>query len=62
PPITGELIMELYGLSPCHAIGEMKEVIKNAILDGDIPNEYDAAFALLEQLAAKRGLQKAASK
>ncbi|MEG1700617.1 MAG: HD domain-containing protein [Alistipes sp.] len=62
PPITGELIMELYGLSPCRAIGEMKEVIKNAILDGDIPNEYDAAFALLEQLAAKRGLQKAASK
>ncbi len=58
PPIGGDLIMETYGLAPCSAIGEIKEVIKNAILDGQIPNEYEAAFALMEQLAAQRGFVK----
>ena len=58
PPISGELIMQAYGIPPCHLIGEMKEIIKNAILDGEIPNEYDAAYALLERLAEERGLQK----
>ena len=51
--------MRTYGLGPCRAIGEIKEAIKNAILDGEIPNEYDAAFALMERLAAERGLEKA---
>ena len=37
-------------------IGEIKERIKNAILDGEIPNEYDAAHALMERLAAEQGL------
>ena len=58
PPITGEIIMETYGIGPCRVIGEIKEVIKNAILDGEIPNEYGAAYALLERLAAERGLVK----
>ena len=58
PPNSGELIMQAYGIPPCHLIGEMKEIIKNAILDGEIPNEYDAAYALLERLAEERGLQK----
>lgn len=58
PPITGEIIMETYGIGPCRVIGEIKEVIKNAILDGVIPNEYDAAHALMERLAAERGLEK----
>lgn len=56
PPITGDIIMKTYNLPPCSAIGEIKEVIKNAILDGVIPNEYDAAFRLMEEEAKKRGL------
>ncbi len=56
PPITGEIIMQTYGLSPCRAIGEIKEQIKNAILDGVIHNDYNEAYALMEQLAAERGL------
>lgn len=58
PPITGEVIMRTYGIPPCREIGEIKEVIKNAILDGEIPNDYDAAYALMERLAAERGLVK----
>ena len=56
PPITGEIIMQTYGIGPCRVIGEIKEVIKNAILDGEIPNEYEAAHALMERLAAEQGL------
>ncbi len=55
PPINGDLIMSTYNIAPCSAIGEMKEIIKNAILDGEIPNDYDAAYALMEKLAAERG-------
>ena len=59
PPITGEVIMRTYGIAPCREIGQIKEVVKNAILDGEIPNEYDAAYALMERLAAEMGLVKA---
>ncbi len=58
PPITGEIIMQTYGIPPCQLIGEIKEQIKNAILDGEIPNEYEAAYGLMERLAAERGLTK----
>ena len=58
PPITGEIIMREYDIPPCAIIGEIKEVIKNAILDGAIPNDYDAAYALMEVEASKRGLTK----
>ena len=58
PPITGDMIMKIYGLPPSSVIGEIKEVIKNSILDGIIPNDYDAAYALMEQEAEKRGLSK----
>lgn len=58
PPITGEIIMETYGIPPCRAVGVIKEGIKNAILDGRIPNQYEAAYALMERLAAAEGLTK----
>ena len=58
PPITGEIIMQTYGIGPCRVIGDIKEVIKEAILDGRIPNDYAAAFALMEELAAEQGLMK----
>ncbi len=58
PPITGDMIMKIYGVPPSSVIGEIKEVIKNSILDGIIPNDYDAAYALMEQEAEKRGLSK----
>ncbi|MBO5806025.1 MAG: HD domain-containing protein [Tidjanibacter sp.] len=56
PPITGEIIMQTYGIEPCSIVGEIKAVIKDAILDGEIPNDYDAAFALMEKVAAEKGL------
>lgn len=58
PPITGEIIMQTYGIEPCALVGEIKAIIKDAILDGEIPNEYDAAFGLMERIAAERGLRK----
>ena len=58
PPITGDLIMKTYNLPPSSIIGEIKEVIKNAILDGIIPNDYDAAYRLMEEEATKRGIVK----
>ena len=58
PPISGELIMSTYGIPPCREIGDIKAIIKDAILDGQIPNEYDAAYALMEHLAEERGLKK----
>ena len=58
PPITGEIIMQTYGIPPCSLIGEIKEVIKNAILDGQIRNDYEEAYQLMEQLAQTHGLKK----
>ncbi len=56
-PITGEIIMQKYNLSPCNTIGEIKEQIKNAILDGEIENNFEAAYALMEKIAAELGLE-----
>lgn len=58
PPITGDLIMKVYGIPPSNVIGEIKEIIKNAILDGEIANDYGEAYAMMERLAAERGLVK----
>jgi len=58
PPVTGDLIMQTYDLRPCSLIGEIKERIKNAILDGEIPNDYDAAYQMMERIAAEHGLEK----
>ncbi len=56
-PIDGIEIMELFSIPPCNIIGELKETIKDAILDGQIPNDRDAAYNLLLKIAAERGLQ-----
>ena len=56
PPVSGEEIMEIYGLSPSREVGQIKESIKNAILDGVIPNERDAALEYMHQVAAKINL------
>ena len=56
PPVSGEEIMEIYGLSPSREVGQIKESIKNAILDGVIPNERDAALEYMRQVAAEMNL------
>lgn len=55
-PVTGEMIMETYGLPPCKEVGLIKEYIKNAILDGKIGNNIDEARALMEEKASELGL------
>ena len=58
PPISGEEIMELFNLKPSREIGVLKEAVKEAILEGEIPNEYQAAFEFVLKRAEKMGLKK----
>ena len=55
-PITGDYVMELFGIEPCNTIGMLKEQVKNAILDGEIENTFEAADAFMRAKAAEIGM------
>ena len=57
PPISGKFIMNVFSLKPSKEVGVLKEKIKDAILDGEIPNEYNSAFELLLKEGSKMGLK-----
>jgi poly(A) polymerase len=57
PPITGDDIMTIFGLNPGREIGILKNTLKDAILDGVIPNEYQPAYDLLIEKGKELGLK-----
>lgn len=57
PPVSGLDIMETFGIGPCHEIGVIKDAIKDAILDGTIPNDRDAAWQMMLDLAKPLGMK-----
>jgi len=58
PPITGEEIMAIFDLKPSKEIGILKEAVKEAILEGEIANDYEAAYEFVLNRGAKLGLKK----
>lgn len=57
PPVDGIEIMETFGLGPTATVGQLKSSIKDAILEGIIPNEHDAALAFVIEEAKKMGIK-----
>lgn len=56
PPVNGEEIMRIFNLPPCDIIGQLKSQVKDAILDGVIPNEHDAAMQFIMERATEMGI------
>jgi len=57
PPVTGEEIMKAFNLKPCREIGQIKEAIKEAILDGEIPNDHKASYDFMIEKGKELGLE-----
>jgi tRNA nucleotidyltransferase/poly(A) polymerase len=58
PPVSGEEIMKAFNLKPCREIGQIKEAIKEAILEGEIPNEKEASYHFMIEKGLALGLKK----
>ncbi len=57
PPVTGEMIMEIFGIGPSKKVGDLKNLIREAILEGEIGNNYEAACRYMLEKAANMGLK-----
>ncbi len=57
PPVSGDDIMRTFGIGPCREIGTIKDAIKDAILDGKIPNDRDAAWQMMLEMGKELGLE-----
>jgi poly(A) polymerase len=57
PPVSGEEVMQAFAIKPCREVGTIKDAIKDAIMDGDIENNREAALIFMEQKGNELGLE-----